>query len=183
MRTTDTTAAVALLRCESYDERLLDEAVARAASIADFPDVRGKTLLLKPNILNASPSAKAVTTNPAFLSAVIRFVKAQGAAKVLVGDSPGWQPGALAAKASGIYDAVQRGGATWVDFREIAAHAVGNGKKLKNIPLTSVLGQVDLVINLPKLKNHQLMTYTGAMKNLFGLLPGTAKSAMHLQYP
>jgi len=174
---------VALLRCQSYEEKLLDEVIARAARIAGFPDVRGKTLLLKPNILNASPAAKAVTTNPAFLGAVIRFAKSEGAARVLVSDSPGWQPGALAAKASGIYDAVQRNSATWVDFREVAARAVSHGKKLKNIPLTSLLGEVDLVINLPKLKNHQLMTYTGAMKNLFGLLPGTAKSAMHLQYP
>ena len=183
MNTTEPGANVALLRCESYEEKLLEEVIARAARIAGFPDVRGKTLLLKPNILNASPAAKAVTTNPAFLGAVIRFVRSEGAARILVGDSPGWQPGALAAKACGIYDAVQRNGATWVDFREVAAHAILNGKKLKNIPLTSLLGEVDLVINLPKLKNHELMTYTGAMKNLFGLLPGTAKSAMHLQYP
>ncbi len=183
MSTTEKSADVALLRCESYDKKFLDEAIARAARIAGFPDVQGKTLLLKPNILNASPAAKAVTTNPAFLGAVIRFVKSKGATRILVGDSPGWQPGVLAAKASGIYDAAQRNGATWVDFHEVAAHAVPNGKKLKNIPLTSLLGGIDLVINLPKLKNHQLMTYTGAMKNLFGLLPGTAKSAMHLQYP
>ncbi len=183
MSSTEQRAEVALLRCESYEESLLDEVIARAARIAGFPDVRGKTLLLKPNILNASPAAKAVTTNPVFLGAVIRFVKSEGAARILVGDSPGWQPGALAAKASGIYDAVQRVGATWIDFREVAARAVPNGKKLKNIPLTSVLDEVDLVINLPKLKNHELMTYTGAIKNLLGLLPGTAKSAMHLQYP
>lgn len=183
MSTTEQRADVALLHCESYEEKRLDEVIEHAASIAGFPDVRGATLLLKPNILNASPVPKAVTTNPAFLGAVIRFARSKGAARIVVGDSPGWQPGALAAKASGIYEAVQRNGAAWVDFRDIATRAVPNGKRLKNIPLTSLLNEVDLVINLPKLKNHQLMTYTGAMKNLFGLMPGTAKSAMHLQYP
>jgi len=176
-------ADVALLRCETYEARGLDEVIAEAARIAHFPDVQGATVLIKPNMLNASPVSKAVTTNPLFLGAVIRFVKSRGASRILVGDSPGWQPGTLVGRTSGIYDAVQQNGATWVDFREVSAHPVKNGKKLKNIPLTSFLDEADLVVNVPKLKNHQLMTYTGALKNLFGLLPGTAKSALHLQYP
>ena len=176
-------ADVALIRCENYEAKKLDKAIETCAEIAGFPDIKGKTILIKPNVLNASPASKAVTTNPAFVEAVIRFVKSRGAKEVLVGDSPGWQPVMLAAKTSGIYDAVQESGGTWVDFREVSPHPVAAGKKLKNIPLSSLLEQVDLVINLPKLKNHSLMTYTGAIKNLFGLIPGTAKSAMHLQYP
>jgi uncharacterized protein (DUF362 family)/Pyruvate/2-oxoacid:ferredoxin oxidoreductase delta subunit len=176
-------AEVALLRCEDYEDRKLDAIIAQAAEIAGFPDVRGATVLLKPNVLNASPAAKAVTTHPAFVGAVMRFVKAQGAKEVLVGDSPGWQPGTLAAKACGIYDSVQQHGGMWVDFKEATPFPIANGKKLKHIPLTTALKDADIVVNLPKLKNHRLMTYTGAMKNLFGLIPGTAKSAMHLQYP
>jgi len=178
-----TRADVALLRCKSYEDRELDDIVAQAAEIAGFPEIGGAAVLIKPNILNASPAAKAVTTNPAFVGAVIRFAKSRGAKNVFVGDSPGWQPGVLAAKTSGIYDAVQKNGASWADFREVSPYPAANGKKLKNIPFTAMLGQIDAVINLPKLKNHRLMTYTGAMKNLFGLIPGTAKSAMHLQYP
>lgn len=176
-------ADVALLRCRDYESRELDDTIAQAAEIAGFPDVQGATVLVKPNVLNASPAAKAVTTHPAFVGAVIRFVLSRGAKNVLVGDSPGWQPAMLAARTSGIYDTVRENGASWVDFHEVSPHPVTDGKKLKNIPLTAALGQADVVINLPKLKNHRLMTYTGAMKNLFGLIPGTAKSAMHLQYP
>ncbi|SLM17560.1 Iron-sulfur cluster-binding protein [uncultured spirochete] len=176
-------ADVALLRCKSYESRELDAIIAQAAGIAGFPDVEGATILIKPNILNASPAAKAVTTNPAFVGAVIRFVKSRGAKSVLVGDSPGWQPSVLAAKTSGIYDAIQHNGGTWTEFREVSPHPIANGKKLRNIPLTTMIEQADIIINLPKLKNHRLMTYTGAMKNLFGLIPGTAKSALHLQYP
>jgi uncharacterized protein (DUF362 family)/Pyruvate/2-oxoacid:ferredoxin oxidoreductase delta subunit len=176
-------ADVALLRCKDYESQKLDSIIAQAAEIAGFPDIKGATVLVKPNILNASPSAKAVTTHPAFVGAVIRFIKSRGAKDVLVGDSPGWQPSVLAAKTSGIYDAIQHNGGTWADFREASPHPVAGGKKLRNVPLTTLLKQADVVINLPKLKNHRLMTYTGAMKNLFGLIPGTAKSAMHLQYP
>ena len=176
-------ADVALLRCEDYDRRKLDTIIAQAAEIAGFPDIRGATVLVKPNVLNASPAAKAVTTHPEFVGAVIRFALLQGAKEVLVGDSPGWQPGALAAKTCGIYDAVKQNGGKWVDFRDVSPHAINHGKRLRNIPLTTWLEHADIVINLPKLKNHSLMTYTGAMKNLFGLIPGTAKSAMHMQYP
>ncbi|HBK58196.1 MAG TPA: FeS-binding protein [Spirochaetaceae bacterium] len=176
-------ADVALLRCEDYEDRKLDAIIAQAAEIAGFPDVRGATVLLKPNVLNASPATKAVTTHPSFVGAVIKFVRARGAKEVLVGDSPGWQPGTLAAKVCGIYESVQKHGGVWVDFGEASLFPITNGKKLKNLPLTTALRRADFVVNLPKLKNHHLMTYTGAMKNLFGLIPGTAKSAMHLQYP
>jgi ferredoxin len=40
-----------------------------------------------------------------------------------------------------------------------------------------------MIINLPKLKNHQLMFFTGAMKNMFGLIPSVTKSPFHVRYP
>jgi len=174
---------VSLFRCKHYDPSSLDSVFEQAADYAGFSDIRGAKVLLKPNILMASQAAKAVTTHPAFVAAAVRFVRSRGASEIWVGDSPGWQPAILAAKASGIYDAALSEGALWADFREAVPHSVDSGKKLVNIPLTSWLKKTDIVINLPKLKNHRLMTYTGAMKNLFGLIPGTAKSALHLQYP
>ncbi|MCX8013256.1 MAG: DUF362 domain-containing protein, partial [Rectinema sp.] len=174
---------VALLRCREYDPSALDTVFEQAAEYAGFPDIRGARILLKPNILMASQAAKAVTTHPEFVAAAVRFARARGASEIWIGDSPGWQPAILAAKASGIYDAALGAGAAWADFRDASPIPVESGKKLLNIPLTTWLKKIDLVINLPKLKNHRLMTYTGAMKNLFGLIPGTAKSALHLQYP
>ena len=49
--------------------------------------------------------------------------------------------------------------------------------------LADILPQVDAVVSLPKMKTHELMYYTGAMKNLFGLVPGLSKSAFHLRFP
>ncbi len=40
-----------------------------------------------------------------------------------------------------------------------------------------------MIISLPKLKTHQLMYFTGAVKNLFGLVPGLTKSTFHVKYP
>ena len=57
------------------------------------------------------------------------------------------------------------------------------GKRVKRFKLATALRRADILINLPKLKTHRLMRYTGAIKNLFGLVPGLDKSAFHLRFP
>ena len=49
--------------------------------------------------------------------------------------------------------------------------------------MTSEVSRADLIISLPKMKTHGLMYFTGAMKNLFGLIPGLGKSGYHMRYP
>jgi uncharacterized protein (DUF362 family) len=88
-------AKVAIERCKAYDPDELYAALKKAALAADFPDVKGKTVLLKPNIVMDSAPAKAVTTHPVFLEAVILLAREFGASRILVGDSPGL-PGAAA---------------------------------------------------------------------------------------
>lgn len=174
---------VALLGCDSYDLDLLDSVLARAADIAGFPDIDGKRVLIKPNILSGAAPGKAVTSNPEFISALIRFARARGASRIMVGDSPGWQQGMAAAKACGIYQATIAHGAEWMEFSPGAPRPSPSGKLIKSFVLASVLEECDLVINAAKLKNHRLMTYTGAVKNLFGLIPGFAKAGMHQRFP
>jgi uncharacterized protein (DUF362 family)/Pyruvate/2-oxoacid:ferredoxin oxidoreductase delta subunit len=175
--------AVALLRCDSYDASLLDSVLASAADIAGFPDLRDKRVLIKPNILSGSAPGKAVTTNPEFIAALIRLVRSRGASRIMVGDSPGWQQGMAAAKTCGIYQATVANGAEWVEFSPGKPRPSPSGKLIKSFVLASVLDECDLVVNASKLKNHRLMTYTGAVKNLFGLTPGFAKAGMHQRFP
>jgi uncharacterized protein (DUF362 family) len=82
---------VALVRCETYEASALDASLAEAFRLSGGVDVEGKRVLLKPNILRDAPPEKGITTNPDFLRAVIRLIKAEGAASVAVGDSPGFQ--------------------------------------------------------------------------------------------
>ncbi|HEY9053965.1 MAG TPA: DUF362 domain-containing protein, partial [Rectinemataceae bacterium] len=56
-------------------------------------------------------------------------------------------------------------------------------KLVKSFGLASAAEDCDLILNLPKLKTHRLMLYTGAIKNLLGLVPGLGKSSMHLRFP
>lgn len=174
---------VCLIACKGYEPALLDDAIERAAVFASFPDIRGKKVLVKPNVLNASPVDKAVTTHPEFVAAVLRFLRARGAAKIVVGDSPAWQTGSSASKTAGIYQAVELSGAEWIDFAPGKPRAAPEAKLVKNFIFASALDECDLIVSLPKLKTHRLMIYTGAIKNFFGLVPGLGKSGMHLRFP
>lgn len=176
-------SVVSLTRCEKYDQQLVDEAVAKACKEAGMPDVQGKKVLLKPNILSDSKEEKNITTHSSVVRAMVRHLKACGAKEVLIGDSPGLQGANFLPKACGINAVCTEEGARWVDFtknpKTTPIPFTGN----KKLPLASILGEVDLVFSLPKFKTHQLMYTTGAVKNLFGLVPNLHKSPCHVQFP
>ncbi|MDR3166710.1 MAG: DUF362 domain-containing protein, partial [Treponema sp.] len=144
--------------------------------MAGPPEVGGKTVLLKPNIVMDASPEKAVTTHPAFLEAVIRLVWEGGASRILVGDSPGLQGPNFSGKVSGLGDVTRKMGAEWVDFtRGKKELPCPGGRAVRQFTLAGVLAEADYLISLPKLKTHQLMFFTGALKNLFGLVPSLAK--------
>lgn len=175
---------VSLQDCPSYDAQdLVDTAVASAAAEAGCSDPAGAVVLIKPNLLNASAPDRAATTHPTVLRAAIRYFKARGAAKILVGDSPGWQSMDLVGKASGLMEATLSEGAQWAQFSESVSVEVPGARLVKRFDLARPLVEADLIVSLPKLKTHGLMYFTGAVKNLFGAIPGLNKSAFHLRFP
>jgi len=176
-------SAVAIVKCPAYDPEPLDRAVAQAAELAGLPELRGASVLVKPNILNAVLPEQAVTTHPELLRAFLRLLRSRGAARVAVGDSPAWQPQDLAGRRSGLKDAAEAEGAVWTDFSEGAEFECPDGRRVKRFTLARALKEADFLVSLPKLKTHRLVRYTGAIKNLFGLVPTLGKSAYHLRFP
>ena len=174
---------VGIEHCASYDPVGVYTALKRAVELAGGLEVAGKSVLLKPNILSDRPQEKAVTTHPVFLEAAITLVREMGASRILVGDSPGLQTIGFTGKVSGLRGAAEKSGAEWVDFtKERFDLACIEGKVTKKFNVTQVVRDVDLIISLPKLKTHQLMYYTGAMKNIFGLIPSMSKSPYHARF-
>jgi len=139
-------------------------------------------VLLKPNILSGNHPDKAVTTHPEFVRAAIRLFRELGAGPIYVGDSPSHQPHAAAARKSGIFQAVAEEGAVWADFNESPPASVPGGARVSSCQVAPIVRRVDMIVSLPKMKTHQLMLYTGAMKNLFGVIPGVAKAAFHARF-
>ncbi len=175
---------VSLLKCEDYTGAMLEDAIRKGlAGIGLEPGIFcGKRVLLKPNLLNASPPESAVVTHPEVFRAALRVVKAAGGRPVMV-ESPAFQPLGKVIKKTG-YDRVLKEepcdiadtGVTSVLF-----HNRGSGYKRFELP--RALFESDIVVSLSKLKTHSLTYITGAVKNLFGLIHGLNKSQWHVRAP
>ena len=168
----------AIARAASYEIAEIRKAIDEIAANTDFPEVIGKTVLVKPNILSDSYPEKAITTHPSVIRAVVDLLRERGASRILVGDSPGMQTGRFHPVNSGVLQVVEETGAELVDFRDSTRiHEIGGIR----IPMTTAIDEADIVISAAKFKTHQLMSATGAVKNMFGLVPGLQKSPLHLR--
>ena len=176
-------SSVSVVRCETYEltalRRSVRTALAPLGGIERF--VRpGMRVLLKPNMLTAVGPERAVTTHPAVLLATAELVQ-QAGGTVLIGDSPAGPVGRASEvfRVSGVAEAAARLGVDQVPFDSVIWKRL-NGR---DYFVARAISEADLVINLPKLKTHQLTLYTGAVKNMFGAIPGTRKRELHLQAP
>ncbi len=141
-------------------------------------------VFLKVNLLSKKRPEDAVTTHPSVVRAVAEYVIASGA-QPIIGDSPGgpFTEQALRGiyEATGMREVAERTGATLnYDTRGVEVRLT-DYKALERIEMVQAILDADLVINLAKLKTHVMMTYTGAVKNLFGTVPGLTKASYHMK--
>ena len=138
----------------------------------------GDRVLLKPNMLAAKEPDLAVTTHPSLVQVVAELVREAGGT-VLIGDSPGLGGFMRVAEKCGICDAAHNSGATLIEFKEtVELQGIG---MFRSIHLARAYFEADKIINLPKLKTHEMMTMTCAVKNLFGAVVGAEKAGWHLK--
>jgi uncharacterized protein (DUF362 family)/Pyruvate/2-oxoacid:ferredoxin oxidoreductase delta subunit len=136
----------------------------------------GERVLIKPNLLKARPPEAAVTTHPEIVRAAIRLVReAEGIP--LVGDSPGIGELRSVSERAGILAVIEEEGASLADFD--AAVTVKSGGRFQRLEIARAAAEADAIINLPKLKTHGMTVLTGAVKNLFGCVPGKRKVQWH----
>lgn len=176
---------VSLVRCERYAEAqaAVDEALELLGGIDKFIK-KGDRVVIKPNLVSRKKPDEMVTTHPEFVKAVIKAVERCGA-NVIIAESPGGPYNTAALKT--IYSACEMDKAIEgtnaklnfdTGFREVVYK---EGKTIKNFPIINPILDADLIISLPKLKTHAMTSYTGAVKNLFGVIPGTHKAEMHFR--
>ncbi|MCD6303189.1 MAG: DUF362 domain-containing protein [Anaerolineae bacterium] len=176
---------VALVRCDSYKIDVVEAALARGLDQLGGMEAfvsAGQHVVLKPNLVRAMDPDQAATTHPALVAAVIRAVRAVGA-EVLVVDSPGglFTPGILKSlyRKTGMDWAVREAGGTLNLDVATTQMPVEDGRALHRIDIVEAIANADAIINLPKLKTHNLTGLTLSVKNLFGVVPGTLKIAYH----
>lgn len=169
----------ALIRCIDYESGNIHNAVRAAVDLLGGMHAfvkPGDRVLLKPNLLKARPPEAAVTTHPEVVRAAIRLVQAAGGI-AMVGDSPGMGDLRKVAEKSGILAVVQEEGAELTELDE--AVQVKNRGRFQHFEVSKQAYDADVIINLPKFKTHGMTTLTGAVKNLFGCIPGKRKVQWH----
>lgn len=184
---TSATRSVSIIGCDSYEPAGVEAAVRQSldnlGGMSRFVKP-GMRVLLKPNLLAARAPQEATTTHPTVVAAVARLVQ-QAGGQVTVADSPGgpFVSGLMKSvyAATGMEQVATQVGLTLnSDFTDSEV-ANPSARILKRLRIISAVARADLVINLPKLKTHGQMVYTGAIKNMFGAIPGTDKIEYHLR--
>lgn len=144
----------------------------------------GDIVLLKVNLIGPKASETAAVTHSEFVRAMIRILKQQGC-KVWIGDSSGGAiagiaPTAQSFKVAGYEKVAKEEGAEIKNFdREGVVEVHQKNKFDEKMYLAKPIFDADVVINLPKLKSHSAAIYTGAVKNVFGCIPGLRKAKYH----
>lgn len=180
---------VSVLKCDTYEYKLVKQAIERSfdnlGGIEQFIRPSDK-VLLKLNLLMRKHPDDAVTTHSVFAKALAETIMEAGGI-VTIADSPG-----------GLYnETVLRSVYRGCKIEEIANElgvrlnydtgfetvSFPEGKTVKSFPIIRPILDADVVITVPKLKTHMMTFYSGAVKNMFGAVPGVYKAEYHFSLP
>jgi uncharacterized protein (DUF362 family)/NAD-dependent dihydropyrimidine dehydrogenase PreA subunit len=173
---------VSINEVRRYDCGLIRETIHKAFDEIgfDLTRLKGKRVAVKPNLLSASKPEQAIITHPEFFRAAARIIKDAGAFPVLI-ESPAIHSLSRVFRVSG-YDRVIEEEGIEVDLEQtLMAISNESGRRYKHFEIMKSVADTDFIFNLPKFKTHGLTYITGAQKNLFGLIPGLAKTQWHLK--
>jgi uncharacterized protein (DUF362 family)/Pyruvate/2-oxoacid:ferredoxin oxidoreductase delta subunit len=174
--------SVAVRKIENYNVEEIREALTEFITNANSARLdSARTVLIKPNLLGAFAPEQAVTTHPAVVEALILVLQEMGK-EVWLGDSPGGSGNAKNVwLKTGMQALADKYKIELVNFSGFGVQEIeSEGMKLT---ISKVAWEADAIINVGKLKTHSLMAYTGAIKNLYGLVPGMIKTEYHKLYP
>jgi uncharacterized protein (DUF362 family)/NAD-dependent dihydropyrimidine dehydrogenase PreA subunit len=174
--------------CDTYEVDRLEQLLWQGLEkLGGEPVVQpGQRVFLKVNLLMKRRPEEAVTTHPAVAEAAARVVKALGGIPV-IGDSPGGPMTEQSLRASyrisGMEEAARRSGAELnldLSVREVSCP---DGVVSHSFRCLDAVCRADAVWSLCKLKTHGMLTFTGAVKNLYGVIPGLTKAEYHYRFP
>lgn len=174
---------VALVRCDTYDDRAVGAAVVRGLELiggACRLVKPGERIVLKPNVLYGANPEKGVTTHPSVFRAVGLSLREAGA-RVSYGDSPSFGRSGMHMGRAGLKRIAAELGIERADFDKGRTVSHRDALLVKSFVIANGVLDSDGLVNMPKLKTHPLVRFTGAVKNQFGCIPGLLKSQYHVK--
>jgi uncharacterized protein (DUF362 family) len=165
---------IAVLHADRYSDAL-DELILEGVRMFNL-DLRGKSVLLKPNLVEAIPG-KPVNTNPQLIGATAEAFLRLGANTVTVGEGPGHHRDTdLVVYETGLADQLQHRRIPFVDLNRdelIKTTLRTNYSGLGELWLPRTVLASDFIVSMPKVKTHHWAGVTLSMKNMFGVVPGS----------
>ncbi|MAR09517.1 MAG: iron-sulfur cluster-binding protein [Blastopirellula sp.] len=169
-------ADVFIARHQKYDGDLA--ATMRAglrASGLETHQLKGKRVLLKPNLVEPNRDCPQMTTHPAVIVAAAEVFRGYGAT-VSIGEGPGHvRDTEMALLESGVQEALDDAELAFADLNYQRAKWVANqgrASRLEGFYFPQSVVEADLIVSLPKMKTHHWMGVTCALKNMYGVIPG-----------
>jgi len=173
---------VAIAECKKYNLAEMEKQISKLLNTVEFEIKPNSKVLIKPNALTAATPAKAVTTHPEFVRAIIKILKKKKC-KITLADSSGVirdKDVLNTLKSCGFYKVAKEEGAVIIAFEQTKLKKqMIKGKVLNHIMKPEILDRFDYVINTPKMKTHTLLSMTGGVKNMFGTVVGGQKQQYH----
>ncbi|MFA5292881.1 MAG: DUF362 domain-containing protein [Phycisphaerae bacterium] len=170
---------VSLTKCSDYEPEKV-----RAALLKHFEFhggiesliSKGDSVLIKPNMIAPRPASCATQTDPAVIIELAKILLDYGV-RPFVADSPAWANTQTCAEAIGIVEPLKKLGVPIRQLDEPVKRRLETCRTRVGISRYAL--EADKIINLPKLKTHQQLVATIAVKNMFGCVSGKAKAVWH----
>jgi len=164
---------VAVLHVDEYSERL-EQHLMYGLRLFDL-DVRGKSVLLKPNLVDFIPGVD-INTHPLLVAAAAECFRRLGARSVAVAEGPGHQRDTeLVLFESGFSDRLIEQRIPFIDLNRdelVRTKLRADYTGLGHLWLPCTVLDADFVVSMPKGKTHHWSGVTLSMKNMFGVVPG-----------
>jgi uncharacterized protein (DUF362 family) len=169
---------VKIFRAKEDISDIVKEAVAKSG-------LRGKKrIFIKPN-LSHPEYLPGVVTSPELMRQLVGLLR-DGNSEVVVGESNGFNyPCWTAFDKTGAQKAVKAAGGTVINLSEdkVVEVKFQDNTPLKRLFLPKTVLDADAVVDLPLMKTHEFMAYSGAIKNLFGCVPSNKRIYLHPYLP
>jgi uncharacterized protein (DUF362 family) len=139
-------------------------------------ELKGKRILLKPNLVETASGAPHINTHPLVLRGAIEAFLALGAAAVAVAEGPGHRRDSLAVyEESGLANVLTEDRIQFHDLNYMTGYElpnVGRQSSMRTLTFPELFKTFDWVVSVAKMKTHHIAGVTLSMKNLFGVMPG-----------
>ena len=165
---------VAVLQADHYGEQL-EKRVLEGLTVCKV-SVAGKNVVLKPNLVEFDPHG-VINTHPMLIAATVSAMRTLGARTVTVAEGPGHRrDNEYLLTASGLWDVLRDFDVPYVDLnndRLVRTTLDTSFTDFGSLYLPRTVLEADLFVSMPKMKTHHWTGVTLAMKNLFGIIPGS----------